>query len=400
VVPSIALDFLDERRNLRGRGLTAARVFSESEMDRRWAATREAMRTDGLDALLLFANRATPHEVLHLTGFMVSHEAALLFPIEGEPALFVSYFNHLPTARRHSVVEDVRWLGDDAIATVGAELELRRLARGSIGIAGTLQPRRYESLDKVLDAGRCIDFGPRLAAMRLVKSDEELDVLRRAGQLCDRAQAALESEAHIGMSEYELVALVEQAYVPSGGSTHIHFIGTTSMQSPDLCCPSQLPSDRRLAAGDVVLTELSAQLSGYYGQVLRTATVAADPTEHYQRMHKVALQAFERIIGVLRDGATGDQVLDAAECIHDSGFTICDDLLHFAVGAYSPHLRTRQTSSSIPEIVFRENMVVVVQPNVSAADLRSGVQVGHMVRITSNGVEQLHHHPLRIGRID
>jgi Xaa-Pro aminopeptidase len=192
---------------------------------------------------------------------------------------------------------------------------------------------------------------------------------------------------------------VERAYVPLGGSTHIHFIGTTSMAAPDLCCPAQTPSGRRLEPGDVVLTELSAMIHGYFGQVLRTATVAAGPSPEYERMHEVAVRCFDTVCGVLRDGASASEVLDAAEVIAASGYTICDDLLHFAVGAYSPSLRTRRTMAAEPELVFRKDMVVVVQPNVCAPDLRSGVQVGQMLRVTETGVEQLQRLPLELGRI-
>jgi Xaa-Pro aminopeptidase len=40
--------------------------------------------------------------------------------------------------------------------------------------------------------------------------------------------------------------------------------------------------------------------------------------------------------------------------------------------------------------VYRENMVVVVQPNVVSEDGRMGVQVGEMVRVTRTGVDRLH----------
>jgi hypothetical protein len=117
-------------------------------------------------------------------------------------------------------------------------------------------------------------------------------------------------------------------------------------------------------------------------------------------MHQVALDAFTAVTGVLREGATSDQVMDAAELIHRAGYTIYDDLVHFAVGGvYAPYLRTRRTTDgSPPQMVYREDMVVVVQPNVVSHDGRMGVQVGEMVRITREGVDRLHRVPLRLLR--
>ena len=45
----------------------------------------------------------------------------------------------------------------------------------------------------------------------------------------------------------------------------------------------------------------------------------------------------------IRDGATAEDVLNAAQVIHDRGLTIYDDLLHGA-NQFPPILRTRLTS--------------------------------------------------------
>ncbi len=114
-------------------------------------------------------------------------------------------------------------------------------------------------------------------------------------------------------------------------------------------------------------------------------------------MYDVAVDVFIRIAGVIRDGATIDDVLDAGEYIHSAGFTIYDDLLHgFGGGYLPPILRTRRTSARPPQpFIFQENMTVVIQPNVITEDERMGVQVGELVRVTRDGVESLHHYPMR-----
>ncbi len=114
-------------------------------------------------------------------------------------------------------------------------------------------------------------------------------------------------------------------------------------------------------------------------------------------MYDVAVETFSRIANVIRDGATIDEVLDEAEYIHASGFTICDDLLHgFGGGYLPPVLRTRRTSvKEAQPFTFRENMTIVIQPNVITEDERMGVQVGELMRVTHNGVEALHNYPMR-----
>jgi Xaa-Pro dipeptidase len=164
--------------------------------------------------------------------------------------------------------------------------------------------------------------------------------------------------------------------------------------------PRQFPTNRRLAPDDVVLTELSAAYDGYYGQVLRTLTVAAEPTGDYRRMHELAVAVYGEVTARIRPGARSGLVLDAAEAINQAGYTICDDLLHFAVGGvYGPALRTHQAAAvPDPDFAFEEGMVLVVQPNVVTPDLAMGVQVGEMLVVTADCVESLHQVPREILR--
>lgn len=154
--------------------------------------------------------------------------------------------------------------------------------------------------------------------------------------------------------------------------------------------------------GDVVITEFSAQYCGYSGQIHRPIAVGEPPTPHYQRLFEVAVEAFERIAAVIRPGATAEHVLDAAEFIHTSGYTIYDDLVHGYGGGYlDPVLRTRQTRFE-PDapFVFQKNMLVVIQPNVITPDERSGLQVGSVVLVTDTGVEVLQRFPMKFVRVD
>jgi Xaa-Pro aminopeptidase len=352
-----------------------------------------------VDPLLVFGARGAGHEVQYLSGYPVSGEALLLFPAEGEATLLVHHPNHLPDAERLSLLGDVRPRGPDAVGAALACLA-ERSTRGAVGVAGPLSFQRHAALAAALGAGRPLrDLGPTLTEMRYRKSEEEMVLLRRAAEMSDAALRALQSAARPGANEHDLVAAVEAAYLRDGGSTHIHFVGATAMADPDLCVPRQFPSDRRLTAGDAVLTELSASCDGYYGQVLRTLTVAAEPTAAYRRMHELALAVYEEITARIRPGARSASVLDAAEAIHEAGYTICDDLLHFAVGGvYGPALRTRRTAGGVPDFAFEEGMVIVVQPNVVTPDFRMGVQVGEMMVVTANGVESLHRLPRGILR--
>ena len=370
--------------------------FSSGEFKRRWEAVRQIMRAADVDVLLAFGSRGAAHEVQYLSGYPVSGEAVLIFPVEGDPTLLVHYENHVPDARRLSVIDDVRARGEDAI---GAALAvLREKARtGSVGVAGPLNFQRHAAMSGALGAAPA-DLGKQLAQLRLIKSAEEMEMIRTGAALSDAALLALRREGRPGLSEHDLVAIVEASYLPEGGATHIHYLGATSMADPDLCVPRQFATGRKLKAGDVILTELSAASGGYYGQVLRTLTVAAEPTLEYSRLHELALAVYDEICNTIRPGASSETILDIAEKIHDAGLTVYDDLVHCAVGGvYAPFLRTRRTTRGAGHrFTFEEDMVIVVQPNVVTPDHRMGVQVGDMLRVTARGVERLHSVPREI----
>jgi Xaa-Pro aminopeptidase len=348
------------------------------------------MRAADVDVLLAFGSRGAAHEVQYLSGYPVSGEAVLVFPLEGDPTLLVHYENHVPDARRLAAFQDVRPRGEDAIGAAVAALREKKRT-GSIGVAGPLTFQRHAALSDALGTAP-VDLGTQLTRLRLIKSAEEIGMIRAGAALSDAALLALRRAARPGLSEHDLVAIVEASYLPQGGTTHIHFLGATSMADPDLCVPRQFPTSRKLMSGDAILTELSAARGGYYGQLLRTLTVGAEPTPEYAKLHELALGVYKEICNAIRPGVSSETILEVAEKIHDEAFTICDDLLHCAVGGvYSPFLRTRRTTRGAGHrFTFEKDMVIVVQPNVVTPDLRMGVQVGDMLRVTASGVESFH----------
>ena len=374
--------------------------FSDIEFANRYARVRASMQEAGISALVLHGTAGSYQEIQYLSNFLVTREAMLVFPKEGEPTLFVQYYNHLPNARRVSSIEDIRWGGNDIAATTANNLQERGLAQSQIGIMGTIPLKHYETIRQALPRATFVDFASQMQQLRQIKSDEEIMFLRKGAEFSDLAIEALEHKARPGITEHELAAIVESAYLGLGGKNHIHYMATTPMQNPTACVPAQQQSNRLIEKGDVLITEISAHYHGYPGQILRPFTICTQPTPEYQRMYEVAVDVYLRIADVIRDGATINEVLDVAEYIHTAGFTIYDDLLHgFGGGYLPPILRTRRTSAKPPQpFIFRENMTIVIQPNVITTDERMGVQVGELVRVTSSGVESLHRYPMRFIR--
>jgi Xaa-Pro aminopeptidase len=245
------------------------------------------------------------------------------------------------------------------------------------------------------------DLNRAYARLRRIKSAEEIDWLRIGAWLSDRGMAALRQALAVGTSERELADAIERAYVAQGGTTVIHYVGTTPMRDPRVAVPAQFPSTRRLQAGDIVFAEISAAFWDHPGQVLRSFALAADPPPLYRALHATADAAFDAVAAVLRDGATPAQVIAASAVIEEAGFTIIDDLLHGYGGGYFPPIlgsRSRP-AGPVPEEPFESGMTVVVQPNVVTPDGKAGVQTGELVLITGDGIERLHAFPRGFARV-
>jgi Xaa-Pro dipeptidase len=373
--------------------------FSPAEMQARRGALLGAAEAAEVERLLVYGANRSGSAVQWLTGWPVTREAAALVEPDEPDVLLVQFYNHVPLATALAPTADVRWGGPSTVEHL-IDLVAARAYTRRLGVVGPLPFGAYRRLAEAV--GELVDLNGAYTQLRLIKSGEELDWLRRGAELSDAAVQALTDHLRPGLTEAEIIDFVERAYVPHGGTTHIHYVATTSMHEPTRCVPAQFPSTRRIRAGDAVVTELSAAWWGYAGQVLRTFAIAAEPTPLFAELHAVAEAAFEAMCAAIRPGTTGEEVLVAAAAIQDAGFSACDDLVHGFGGGYLPPVISApdRPGGVVPDVAFLEGMTVVVQPNVITRDGRAGVQTGELVHVKREGVESLHRAPrglLRVG---
>jgi Xaa-Pro dipeptidase len=376
--------------------------FSDAEWERRRRAVDQLCADRHLDALVAFGTSANARQgqaqVHFLTGFLGHQDAYAVWKPGGDPVLFVQYFNHVPHAQRVARA-DVRWGGARSIDALADELAGMSRAR-RVGLIGPVPYIDQQRLSGRLIDRTFVDATADFLRLRLVKSDEELEWMTRAAAITDQALAALVRAAVPGATELELQAAAVAAAIRAGGQPHFLYLSSTPMANPDRIVPQQDLTDRRLQPGDAIILELSAALTAYSGQVLRTVTVEAELTETYRRLHDVAWQAYQEIARTIAPGVSAAAIVEVAALIETQGFSICDDLVHGYGGGYLPPiLRTPGTSHApVPDFVFERNMTLVIQPNVVTTDLRAGVQVGELVRVTDDGVVSLHQIPQRLMR--
>ena len=374
--------------------------FSADEMRRRQALAHALMDEHGLDALVLFGNsgvnRHNQANVFWLSNHLDLHHCYLVLPRDGDATLLVGLTNHVPNAREVSDVPRIEWGGYRP-----AEKVVERLAgMGRVGLVGVnatfamgMPYAHWQELERAVP--ELVDVTREFQRLRLVKSEEEVEWLRRAAALSDLAMLALRDEARIGMTEYELVALAEDAYRREGGQAHITFLRSMPMDAPTGCLPAQNPSARRLERGDVVITEFSASYWGYSGQLHRPVFIGREPSADWQRLFDVALEAYARLTTAVRAGNNEADALEAAAVIPAAGYAIYDELLHgYGVDILPPLIdRTRLGDGSGGGMQFERGMAIVLQPNPITPDERMGLQLGALTIVRDDGAECLHDVP-------
>jgi Xaa-Pro dipeptidase len=373
--------------------------FSETEMRRRRDAVQEVMAVNEVDHLLVHGIGGRGGAVGWLAQWLVTNEAHLVVSPGERDALFVQYFNHVPLARHLARDAEVAWGGSSTVLASIAELGKRGAQPGRVGVMGPLPLGYARVLEK--EFGTVVDLSGAYARLRLVKSPEELTWFELGARLGDLAIDALSEHATAGVSERDLGAIVECSYLHHGGVNGIHYFAVNAMDDPQYCVPRQHPSPRLVRSGDVITTEITANFFDYGGQVLRTFVVDAELNELYATLHEVASAAFESIASLLVPGTHARELVDAARVIEDHGFTTYDDLVHGYGGGYlTPVLGSSSRANDVvPDVILRENMMLVVQPNVVTTDHRAGVQTGECLVVGPEGPQRLHSAPRGVLRL-
>ncbi len=281
-------------------------VFSQAEFARRVAAVRAEMASRGADVVLLDEQES----LAWVTGYDVTENLyrCCVLPLQGEPVMILRRLDEMP-------MRDRSWV-ERADSFVDWEGPIDRLARTmaengwadrtiAVDLNSYCMPAgRYAAIQAALPKARFVDFSNVIRTLRLVKSAEEIAILRRAAAVCD--QAVLESVAALrrGGTDRDASAAAAAAFVRLGAENHR--IGRISTASGWGFLHADL-SDRPLGDGDVVHLELCPRVNGYTARIMRPVVVGA-PTKEQEHTARILIDAQDRQIASMRPGALAAEV--------------------------------------------------------------------------------------------
>jgi Xaa-Pro aminopeptidase len=289
-------------------------AFPREEMAARLARVRAAMVSSGLDACVVLA----PESQLWLAGLEsfisgVLPQALIVPAYDKGQMVLVMWDADVPLARATSIVEEIRAYRfgiDDPVAAFRTSLEACCPGVEIVGIDAASRAVPH-ALGVALAAGlapaRCVDCSTLLAGARLVKSEPELECLRRAGGYANTGLSAAVQAARPGMSERELAAEIEYA-IRRAGSDYPS-IPTELASGERSVLVHGTPSHRTLEPGDIIHVEIGGVERRYNAVGLQTFHLEGAPAPAAgRRLYEVATACLRAGLETIRPGIEAHEV--------------------------------------------------------------------------------------------
>lgn len=271
----------------------------------------------GLDAALV----TSPANVRWLTGadgaqaLLLTRDAALAAPYTPPPSAAVRADADggltpvpVPAGADPAAVLAARGTG----RTLGVEEHHLTVARhrAVLGASGAEQVR---------------DLGAAVEQLRTVKDEEEIGLLRVAGEIADQALGELLESILVGRTERHLAMELERRMVDHGADGAAFPVRVGAGEHAGLA--AHVPGDRRVEDGEFLTVALGACYRGYRAVLTRTFVIGLSPADWQSELHRQVFDAQRAAREALTVGGGCDAADLAARRVLDAaGVGLAQDL--------------------------------------------------------------------------
>lgn len=320
---------------------------------------------------------------LYLTGFPSS---AGWVVVTKEQAYFLTDFRYFEAAERHVTSCQVVLMKRlaDSLKEIVQRHHLKHILVENAGLS-LADAKNYREMFEPLGVKTVEDstLDRLLRGLRCIKTPLELEKIRAAQRITDAAYAHALTVLRPGVTERE-VALEIEFFMRRAGAEGVAFdLIVVSGQNGSLC--HGVPSDKPIAAGDLVTMDIGARLDGYHSDMTRTVGVRHLSDEQKKVYHTV-LSAQLAAIQAAKPGQICSFVDQAARDIIDKEYA---GTFGHSTG-HSVGLEIHEWPNFAPNCheILRPGMVITVEPGIYLPG-KFGVRIEDMVAITENGNENL-----------
>jgi Xaa-Pro aminopeptidase len=369
----------------------------KTEFQERARRVQAELARRGLDALLTFGSEAEPQFVRYLSDYWPAFETAgVMVPAEGEPVLIIGP-ESLTYAQSKSKIDTIRQILEyresaepeypgkplDTFASVFDEVShgkgIRRL--GIVGYPVMTAPV-YEGLQRVMAGGEMIRTDEILIEMRKVKSQNELELMRQAFQIAEKAVEAVLNNIKPGMSEVQVVGIAQEAIYRLGAEYEGHPMYVLSGRNSANAIGR--PTYKKLLEGEIIQLNIGARVSGYSSSVGRPIVLGHMPDE-VRKLLQMGLDAANKTMDTMRAGVPAQEVaLTVQDYIIQGGYG--DAILYgpcHGIGLMECEHPWIETNS---DYLLQENYTFQVDSFLYTQSYGARWEDG--VRVTKDGVEQ------------
>lgn len=337
---------------------------------------RALMAEQGLNSLFI----RSPYNRRYLSGFtgtagdlLITQEQAWLltdFRYTEQAAEQAPHFQVLDHQGR--LLELVAQLLKDAgVAEVGFEQQ-------------HLTYQQYKEMEDSLQPIRLLPVHHLVEQLRMIKDEQELQLIRQAARIADQAFAHILTLVKPGVSERELANELEYQ-MKKLGATGPSF-DTIVASGPRSSLPHGVASERKLQHGDLITFDFGAVYQGYCSDLTRTVALGkVDP--ELEKIYEIVLRAQERALDQIRPGLAGKEADRLArQVIEEAGYG--PRFGHSTGHAIGLEIHEEPSLSPRSDVLLREGMVVTVEPGIYLPG-RGGVRIEDDVHLVAGGLEVL-----------
>ncbi len=351
---------------------------------RRLERARSELKARGLD--LLIATPGTNYE--YLTGYNPGRSErliALLLPVAGGPAIVCPSFE-VERIKRHNVITDLHgWEEQEDPHALVAEMA-RRIRPGArrhvVALESSTAYQTFLRLGRALGAWRFVDAAPVTERLRVIKSPEEVALLRRAIAITEDAMAATFAQLAVGTTEVQvsqaLSREMEQRGAPGGGLVQF---------GPSSALPHGGPAGPKLERETGVLIDCGCRVGGYTSDITRTTWFGDHPPDEFRRVFNVVHDAQTAAMELGRPGTPCEEMDRAArKVITAAGYgpSFTHRLGHgLGMDGHEPEYLVEGNKTRL-----EPGMVFTIEPGIYQLG-KFGVRIEDDCVMTENGVEVL-----------
>ncbi len=185
-------------------------------------------------------------------------------------------------------------------------------------LAGWLNQLRAQSRSGVSAPSEMVDPRAWLDEMRLIKSEQELDVMRRAAKISVEAHKQAMQVTRPGMMEYEIEAALLHQFYRHGSRAPAY--SSIVAGGANACVLHYVENNQRLHDGELLLIDAGCELECYASDITRTFPVNGRFSAAQRDIYELVLAAQQAAIDNVRPGCHWNEPHEAALDVLIRGF--------------------------------------------------------------------------------